>query len=145
MSIETLKADLKANLAGVNALGADADLATVIRWLKDTWAFIESHVDETTEIDEAVGALMEDAVEVLHTETASVFSAVNAGAMTVLTALRARLDKGKPEDVDLGRICDELAQNCTSAKEILEEIVIDDEGGEEDDEEDDEDEEDDRE
>lgn len=143
MSIETLKADLKANLAGVNALGADADLATVIRWFKDTWAFIESHVEETVEIDEAVSALMEDAVEVLHTETASVFSAVNAGALTVLTALRARLDKGNAQDADLGRICDELETNCASAKDILEEIVIDDEG--DDDDEDDEDEEDDRE
>lgn len=136
MSIDTLKADLKANLQSIAALGAEADIATVIRWLKDTWAFIESHVEETVEIDEAVGALMEEAVEVIHTDTASVFVAVNAGAMTVLTALRQRLDPSKEADVELGRVCDELAANCNNAKQILEEIVIDDDD-EDDDEEDD--------
>ena len=138
MSLDTLKSDLQANLANIAALQPElATPAECIALIREVWAFIESHVDETAEIDGCVSDLIEGAEDILQPETAAVFSAMATGGLVVATALKTRLNKAVPEEAELIKVADELIANCKTGGEILKEIVIDDTDADDDDDEDD--------
>jgi threonine dehydratase len=125
MSIESLKADLSANLQTLVALDpATATAGDLVKHLKETlWPFLESVVDETAEVDDCVADLISGAEDIMQPETAEVFAAVVAGAVAVAGALRKFIT---PEtEPQLWKVVDELEKNCKSAETIMAEIVID--------------------
>lgn len=153
MTLDTLKNDLKQNLADLAALkpeiaGADPSLGVkdVISHLKNTlWPMLEAMVDEMSEMDEVLGDMVTNSEDILQPDTAAIFSAVIAGASTIAAALKVRITR--EAEPQLYKIVEELESNVKEATEIMKEIVIDDgsdfgEGEGEDDEEDDEDDED---
>lgn len=149
MSLETLQADLAANIAETKKLSALSTSDEIVRHLKDVlWPTLEAITEELAELDGCVGDMVNNAEDILQPETGAVFSAVVAGGVTVAAALKARLG---PDEGQLSKVCDELIKNCKNAEEILEEIVLDElpddedaEDGEGDDEDDDADEGDDK-
>lgn len=142
MSIETLRADLQANLTAIATLQPElATPAEIVTLLREVWAFIESHVDETAEQDECIADLVNGAEDILTAETAAVFSACATGGLVVATALKQRLNKAVPADAELYKIAEELETNCKAAQDIIPEIIID--GDDEDDVDDDDNEDDD--
>lgn len=138
MSLETLKADLKANLAEAKKLSAMSTVGDVVDHMNNVlWPTMEAVVDELDEIDKVCEETFHGAPECLHPESGAVFAAVVTGAVTVSQALRARI--GKDEAPELIKILDELERNCRAANDILDEIVIEDLDDDEDDDLDDDD------
>jgi hypothetical protein len=141
MSMETLLADLKANLAEVGKLSALSTVDDLVRHLKDVlWPTLEAIVEEAHEMDEILGDHITNADDILQPDTGAVLSAVVAGAVTVAQALRARIDPAA--EPQLAKVIAELLKNCKEAETILEEIVLDEIEDEDDEDEDDEDEDD---
>ncbi len=137
MSMETLQADIKANVVELAKLSALSSVSEVVNHLKDAlWPTLEALVEEVTEIDDCVAESVSGMAELLHPESGAVLSAVVTGAVAVAAQLKARITaESEPQ---LYKVIAELEKNCKLANDILEEIVL-----EEDDEEDDEDDEDD--
>lgn len=142
MSMETLREDLKAITPVVAALHPDlATTAEVVKALKEVWAFVESHVDETEEIDEVVADIVSDAEDILHPDTAKVFAAIIAGGAVMAAAIEANVSRDT--NPQLFKAVEEFTANCKKGKDLLEEIVIDTGDDDDDDDEEDEDEDDD--
>lgn len=142
MSIETLQADLAANIAEAKKLSALSTNDEIVRHLKEVlWPTLEAITEEISELDGCVGDMVNNAEDILQPETGAIMSAVVAGAVTVAAALKARLG---PDETQLAKVVSELVKNCKHAEEILEEIVLDelpdDEDGDESDEDGDDDE-----
>lgn len=132
MSIETLKEDLKLNLAEVAALDPAVDTPTLVAHLKNTlWPTLEAIVDELAEVDDCVADLV-SGEDILQEDTATVFAAVLAGAATVAAALKVRITR--EAEPQLYKVLTELEGNIAAANEIMEDIVV---GADADDEEDD--------
>jgi len=133
MSIESLKADLSANVQTLIALQPETTTAAdIVKHLKETlWPFLESVVDESAEIDDCVADLISGAEDILQPETAEVFAAVIAGAVAVSDALKKFITR--EAEPQLYKVVEELEKNCKSAETIMAEIVID-TGDDEDDE-----------
>lgn len=125
MSMESLRADLKSNLAELAAM--DPMITTtpdLLKHLKGTlWPFLESLTDETADIDECVGDMVDGADDILQPETAATFAAVLAGGVTIAAALKARITR--EAEPQLWKVIAEYEKNCKSAEEILQEIVVD--------------------
>lgn len=146
MSIETLKQDLRENMAQLATLNGLTSNEDLIKHLRETlWPTLESIVDELEEVDECVADLVSGAEDILQPETAQVFAAVIASAAVVAAALKVRIDP--QADAKLMHLVTELEANLKNANEIMQEIVIDDgsdldeEGDDGDEEEDDDDDE----
>ena len=149
MSLDTLKNDLKLNLAEVSKLGVEIGATTetgakidilVNHLAGNLWPTLEAIVDELDEVDGVVADIVSGAEDILQPETAAVFAAVIASSTTIAAALKLRINK--EADAQLYRVVEELEQNLRQATEIMEEIVIDDgEGLDDDDDDDDQDEE----
>lgn len=138
MSLETLKNDLKLNMAELAQL--DENLATpkdVVRHLKGSlWPTLDAIVEELDEVDSCVADIVDGIDEILTPESAGVFSAVIAGCSTVLAALESRVTRA--QEPELFKVIDELKKNMNRGTEILADVVV---GESEDDYEDDEDDE----
>lgn len=143
MSVETLKADLKANLAELAQMSElTVSAADILKHLKGTlWPMLEAVVDETSEIDDCVADMIAGAEDILQPETAEVFAAIIAGAKVAAAAVRTNIPK--EQNPQLHKIMDELEKNLVAGEEIMKEIVIDPGDDADDDDEDDEDDDDD--
>ncbi len=140
MSLETLKADLKANIAEAKKLSGMSTIQEVVDHLNTVlWPTMEALVDEVDEIDSCVEDVVHGAPELLHPESGAVFAAVVTGAVTVSQALKARITK--EAEPALYKVIEELERNCRNANKILDEIVLE-ESEEDDDEYEDDDEDD---
>lgn len=132
MSMETLVADLKANIAEAKKLSALSSLGEVVSHLNDVlWPTLEAVVEEIVEIDACVEEQTSGMAELIHPESGEVLSAVVAGAVAVSAALKARITK--ESEPALYKVIEELEKNCVDANDILEEIVLEEEEEEEDD------------
>jgi len=92
VSTEQLKSDLKDNLASVKMLDPNDPLLAqkLLGHLKNcVWPFIEAHVDETAEIDEAVDELANGVDEVITFETGKTFVSTILGAQALVGQLKA--------------------------------------------------------
>lgn len=139
MSMDSLKADLKANLAELSSMDPMVTTTSdLIKHLKGTlWPFIESFTDEAYDIDSCVGDILEGAEDILQPETAATFAAITAGGLTIAAALKARITR--ETEPQLWKVIAEFEKNCKTGEEILKEIVVDtgDDGDDEVDEDDD--------
>lgn len=140
MSIETLKADLKANTDTLFALDPMTTTpGDLVKHLRETlWPFLESVVEEAAEIDECVADIISGAEDILQPETAEIFAAIITGAIAVAAALKGRINR--ETDPGLYKVVEELERNCKAGEALMQEIVVD-TGEDEEADEDDEDEE----
>lgn len=118
MSIETLRADLARNIANSKHLPpAEA--------ISEIWAFLETFVEETSEIDASLLELAENADDILQPETAQLFVVCLSGCRQVIAELRARIGKSKaaPDLKLLSQIAD-LDKHCIEGMRVIEEITI---------------------
>lgn len=138
MSLDTLKEDLKQNLATLTTMNELSSVGDVVNHLKNTlWPTLESIVDELAEVDDCVADMVNNAEDILQPETAEVFAAVLAASAVVAAALKPMLDPAK--DADMINLVAELERNIKKANAIMQEIVIDDVDPEYDDDDDDDD------
>lgn len=138
MSLDTLKEDLKQNLATLTTMNELSSVGDVVNHLKNTlWPTLESIVDELAEVDDCVADMVNNAEDILQPETAEVFAAVLAASAVVAAALKPMLDPDK--DADMINLVAELERNIKKANAIMQEIVIDDVDPEYDDDDDDDD------
>ena len=117
MSIETLKQDLQQVTAAI-ASTTLIDFSTFMQSQLLPW--LESLVDEVSEMDESIEDLVHQSVEVLHTESAEVFAGLIAGGAMIATELLTRAG----DDKRLIAMVKEWRALATQGKAILEEIVI---------------------
>ena len=135
MSMETLAADLKANIAEAAKLSGLSSMEEVTRHLKDVlWPTLEAVVEEMKEIDGCVADMVHGAPEMLHPESGEVFAGVIAGAVAVSAALKQRITR--EAEPALYKVIDELEANCVEANGILEDIVLEEVDDDDDDDED---------
>lgn len=124
MSVETLKADLTANMRDLASLTAMASPEEIVNHLKNSlWPFLEALTEELGEVDDCVADMIEGADDILQPETAEVFSAIIAGGIACAAALRARITR--ESDPALSKVVDEFEKNLKDGEAILREIVID--------------------
>lgn len=125
MSMETLRADLKANMQQLAALGGPGTTADdIAKHLREVlWPTLESVVDEMESIDGCVEDMLSGSEDILQPETGEKFAAIIVGAAAVATALRSRITR--EAEPQLSKVIDELLRNCKTGEEILEEIVVD--------------------
>ena len=91
MSIENLKADLKANLTNLpSELSSLSTTGDIVNHLKNTfWPFVENVVEEMGEIDAAVAELYENSDDILTYETGKLFMGFAVGAKLLVDELKA--------------------------------------------------------
>ena len=120
MSIEQLRDDLKANLASVKTVDPTNPIA-VMGHLKNTlWPFLESLVDELTEIDESVAELVDGVDEVLTFESGKVFAGIIAGGLVMTQMLEAQA----AADPKIRAAINEWKSLAEQGGEILDEITL---------------------
>jgi hypothetical protein len=149
MSLDTLKEDLKLNLAELAKMTPELTTpAEIVNHLKDTlWPTIEALVDELAEVDDCVADMIQGAEDILQPETAAVFTAIVAASKVVAEGLKTRMAAANENNPPLAKVISELEKNLAEGEALLREIVIDDgesfeddEGEDGDDEDDDEEE-----
>lgn len=127
MSIETLKQDLRDNVAHLNSIDPTAP-ALMGHLQNSLWPFLESLCEELDEMDESLEDVVHQSADVLHTDTAEVFAAIIAGGAVVAAELRKRVGN----DAKLLAVIKEFNENLAQGREILAEITLPDAEGEED-------------
>ncbi len=129
MSIETLKQDLKENLASLASIEATPE-ALKAHLQNSLWPFFEAALDEMDEIDGAVQDMLEEMPDMIHEETAEVFAQI----ITKGIALMAELRKRAGNDPRILKLVKEWSELAAQGTEILEETTLPD--GEDDEDED---------
>lgn len=136
-SVETLRADLNANIASLKDMGALTTTADLVGHLKNTlWPFQEMLVEHIEELDGCVEDLLNHAEDILQPETGAVFAAVVVGGLLLAGELKKRLTVA--DDPKIRAVIAEFEQTCAVAQATLAEIVIPDDEAEDEDEEDEE-------
>lgn len=144
MSVETLREDLKSNIASLKDLTALSPLDDYAKHLKDTlWPFMESMLEQIEDLDGCVEDLLNHAEDILQPETGALFLTVVTGGLGLVGELKKRLGPG--DDPKILAAIAEFEKNANEATAVLTEITIpvQDEDEDEDDEEGDEDDDDD--
>lgn len=134
MSIESLRADLVANVSQLANLSALSTTEDVVNHLKFTlWPFLENVTTEMAELDEVAAELYNQSEDILQPESAKLFAAAIGGAMMLI----GKLEKYAAGDAQLTAAINEWKPVAKKAGELIDEIAIPEE--EEEDEEDDDD------
>lgn len=121
MSMETLKTDLAACIASGKELVHSNSPGDIVAHLNHTlWPFIESLVQEASEIDDSVQDMYEHAEDILQPETAQLLGGVLAGAMVLVGELRQRCGN----DARLLKAISEWSEKAKLAAATIEEISI---------------------
>lgn len=133
MSIETLKSDLDDIVKSANEL--QQPQPDVFAWLTNhLLPWTQSLTEEVAEMDKAIQDLVDESVDVLHSDSAELFARIIAGGAKMAAELRTRVGDDR-------RVLKEVADYVAllgQGKSLLEEIYIaDDEEEEEGEEEDD--------
>lgn len=129
MSIETLKQDLKQIMASApRPTFAEGDGSVTAERVagflaNDLLPLIETLVDEVSEQDECIEAMVNQTEDILHEENAAVFSGIIVGAAALVAELRTRAGNDKR----LLTMIREWQTLAAQGKTILEEITIADE------------------
>lgn len=120
MSIQQLQADLSEVIKALPAgpLVSGPDLADYLK--HNLLPLLESHVNETAEIDEAVENLVKHEADILHEETAAVFASVIVSGRELAKELAARMGN----DQRLHKLVKEFREVATEAEAILDEITV---------------------
>jgi hypothetical protein len=149
VSMDEVKADLKANLASVKDMIPELTTsADIVRHLKSTfWPFVENLVAEIDDIDDCVAEIAEGS-NVLQEDTAQTFAGLITSGAVLVGELKRRLG---PDDEKMVVMIQEYERLAATAGRLLEDIVMatddddddEDEDENEDDDQDDDDEEDD--
>lgn len=122
MSIQQLQSDLE-EVKKALPTGQLVSSQEVMDFLKHNLVpLIESHVNETAEIDEAVHDLVTHEADILHEETAGVFASLVVSGRELAKQLMSRAGK----DPQIAALCKEHLDLCEQAEEILDEITVDD-------------------
>lgn len=129
MSIETLRADLKANLESLKTMALPTADALKSHLVNNLWPFIDAVVDEVDEIDESVEDMVAG-TEVIHTATGEIFTGLIVSGEVLVTELVQRAGN----DQRILALVREWRELAKQGKDILEEIVIPDPDPEPDDE-----------
>lgn len=117
MSLDELRSDLKANMAGLMKITP----SETRDHLKETlWPFLEALVDVVDEIDDAVAEMVDQQEDYLQAETASVFAALVQSSLMLSDELRKRIGG---DEVMTKRI-DAHDQLCQQAMATLGEITM---------------------
>lgn len=123
MSLEELEADLAANTAQVNALGALTTTTDLVGFIKNTlWPFQQNLVGELSAMDGAMQDIVDGHEDILQEETAGLFAAVIAGANGLIAILEKRLKL--PEDTKLVKAIREWKKIAAEAGATIEEITV---------------------
>jgi hypothetical protein len=95
VSIDTLKQDLKQVVESIpqGPLVTAADLADYIR--TNLVPFVSNLVDELSEVDDCIGALVNEAEDILHEDNAKVFAGIIASGNLLVSELRIRVGNDK--------------------------------------------------
>ncbi len=120
MTMETLQADmtdLSARTKGLSSLSTTGDLVDFLK--KNLVPFIASHVDESVEIDGCVNDMLENAEDILQTETAEQFSRVIALGTALSDALSTR--SPSPEEA---AVISEFRKEAATALATIAEITV---------------------
>lgn len=127
MSIQQLQADLAEVIKALptGPLVSGPDLADYLK--HNLLPLLESHVNETAEIDEAVENLVKHEADILHEETAAVFASVIVSGRELAKELAARMGN----DQRLHRLVKEYREIAADAEEILNDITVPDDDEEE--------------
>lgn len=120
MSIETLRKDLNDNLEALRGMAIPTADALKQHLVNSFWPFIESMVDEMDEIDEAVDDLVSGAPEILHSESAEVFSGIIVSGELLMTELSHRVGN----DARILAMIKEWRGLARQGKSILEDIAL---------------------
>jgi hypothetical protein len=132
MSIGTLKQDLEQVVSSIpqGPLATTADVADYLR--NNLVPFVSNVVDELSEVDDCIGALVNEAEDILHEDNAEVFAGIITSGKVLVSELRIRVGNDKR----VLALIREYEILTAKGVQILADIVVPD------DEEDDEDEED---
>jgi hypothetical protein len=101
-------------------LASSDDIATYLK--HNLIPFIEAHVAETAEMDEALANLVEHEADLLHEETAAVFVSLIMSGREVARELAARMGN----DQRLHKLLTEFRELCKQGEEILNEVTVED-------------------
>lgn len=117
--IETLRNDLHDIKTALPELGDPTKV-----WVSRTLLpFLESMVDQLSEIDESILDLVEQTEDILQPETAGVFAIVIQGCLATISHLGKRLKK-TAEDAALAKELARLKTACIQARELLVQITV---------------------
>lgn len=123
MSDSTLLADLEANLAEATKLNELAQASDLVKHLKNTlWPFLQTLVEEVTQIDQVVEDIVHEADDILQPETAEVFAALIVACRAMVTEFTPRVDRAKEPKIFQGLQI--LAQLCNKAESTLDEVTV---------------------
>lgn len=130
MTMESLQGDLKEVQSGVKKLGTTPTSTDIGAFLRDMLVpFLENHVTESTEQESMLADILEQADEILHSESAELFGAVITGGLFIAEELKKRVGG----DIKLRKAIDEFEDNAKNAAAVLEEITIPDDEEDQDD------------
>lgn len=126
MSIDTLRQDLKQILESIpeGPLTAAADVAAYLR--NNLVPFVSNVVDELSAVDDCVGALVNEAEDILHEDNAEVFAGIITSGKVLVGELRIRVG-GDRRVLALIREYEILA---AKGVQILDDIVVPDDDDE---------------
>lgn len=124
MTMESLQGDLKEVQAGIKKLGSQPTSGEIAMFLRDTLVpFLENHVTESAGQEDMLADILEQADEILHSESAELFGAVITGGLFIAEELKKRI----AGDIKLKKAIEEFEDNARNAASVLEEITIPDE------------------
>lgn len=124
MTMESLQGDLKEVQIGVKKLGTTPTSLDIANFLRDTLVpFLENHVAESAGQEDMLADILEQADEILHSESAELFGAVITGGLFIAEELKKRI----AGDIKLKKAIEEFEDNARNAASVLEEITIPDE------------------
>lgn len=121
MTMESLQGDLKEVQTGVKKLGTTPTSLDIANFLRDTLVpFLENHVAESAGQEDMLADILEQADEILHSESAELFGAVITGGLFIAEELKKRI----AGDIKLKKAIEEFEENARNAASVLEEITI---------------------
>jgi hypothetical protein len=141
MSIEQLKSDAAAVVAALPSgpLISAADMAAYMK--NNLLPLFADLVDELGEMDAAVAELVTGSVDVLHTDSSTVFRTLIEGGTKIIADLQARISElGGAVTGELAQAIKEWASLAQEGREILEDVTFADADDEDDGDDEDEDE-----
>lgn len=133
MSLDELSEDLKANVQAAKSLASDPEVTArqVMQYLSSNLLpLLENHVEETTAMADALDDVINEAGDMLQTETAGVFAHLIVSSSDLVAILKSRLGVGDQPILDKIALFEETVKTATA---ILEEVTVTEDDGDDDD------------
>lgn len=138
MTMEALQADLteivKAAAALNPGLTTTGELVTFLK--QNLVPFIESHVAESSEMDECIADIIDHAEDILQPESARIFGSVILGGLALAKKLEEVATASGTLDANIAKGIAEYKKLAAAAQQLLEEVAMPDDPDDEEDDED---------